>query len=84
MERAQRISATRLAARVGREETVLVDSIEDGMAIARSRGDAPEIDGVVRVKKGAKLAVGEFARVKITDADAYDLTAVVVKEKSKK
>jgi len=84
MERAQRISAARLATRVGREETVLVDGIEDGAAIARSRGDAPEIDGVVRVRKGAKLAVGEFARVKITDADAYDLTAVVVKEKSKK
>ena len=79
MERAQRISATRLEARVGREETVLVDSIEDGMAIARSRGDAPEIDGVVRVKKGAKLAVGEFARVKITGADAYDLTATPVR-----
>lgn len=83
MERAQRISATRLAARVGREETVLVDGIEDGTAIARSRGDAPEIDGVVRVKKGAKLAVGEFARVKITGADAYDLTATVVKETTK-
>ncbi|MCE2873072.1 MAG: 30S ribosomal protein S12 methylthiotransferase RimO [Xanthomonadales bacterium] len=79
MERAQRISATRLAARVGREETVLVDGIEDGTAIARSRGDAPEIDGVVRVKKGAKLAVGEFARVKITGADAYDLTATPVR-----
>ena len=79
MERAQRISAARLATRVGREETVLVDSIEDGMAIARSRGDAPEIDGVVRVKKGAKLAVGEFARVKITGADAYDLTATPVR-----
>ena len=79
MERAQRISATRLEARVGREETVLVDGIEDGTAIARSRGDAPEIDGVVRVKKGAKLAVGEFARVKITGADAYDLTATPVR-----
>ena len=79
MERAQRISATRLAARVGREETVLVDGIEDGTAIARSRGDAPEIDGVVRVKKSAKLAVGEFARVKITGADAYDLTATPVR-----
>jgi ribosomal protein S12 methylthiotransferase len=79
MERAQRISAARLATRVGREETVLVDGIEDGMAIARSRGDAPEIDGVVRVKKGAKLAVGEFARVKITGADAYDLTATPVR-----
>lgn len=83
MERAQRISAARLAARVGREETVLVDGIEDGTAIARSRGDAPEIDGVVRVNKGAKLAVGEFARVRITGADAYDLTAIVVKDTTK-
>ena len=83
MERAQRISAARLAARVGREETVLVDGIEDGTAIARSRGDAPEIDGVVRVNKGAKLAVGEFARVRITGADAYDLTASVVKDTTK-
>ena len=83
MERAQRISTARLAARVGREETVLVDGIEDGTAIARSRGDAPEIDGVVRVKKGAKLAIGEFARVRITGADAYDLTAIVVKETTK-
>ena len=83
MERAQRISAARLATRVGREETVLVDGIEDGTAIARSRGDAPEIDGVVRVKKGAKLAVGEFARVRITGADAYDLTAIAVKDKAK-
>jgi len=83
MERAQRISAARLATRIGREETVLVDGIEDGTAIARSRGDAPEIDGVVRVKKGAKLAVGEFARVRITGADAYDLTAIAVKDKAK-
>ncbi len=83
MERAQRISTARLAARVGREETVLVDGIEDGTAIARSRGDAPEIDGVVRVKKGAKLAIGEFARVRITGADAYDLTAIAVKETTK-
>ena len=83
MERAQRISAARLATRVGREETVLVDGIEGGTAIARSRGDAPEIDGVVRVKKGAKLAVGEFARVRITGADAYDLTAIAVKDKAK-
>lgn len=83
MERAQRISTARLAARIGREETVLVDGIEDGTAIARSRGDAPEIDGVVRVKKGAKLAIGEFARVRITGADAYDLTAIVVKETTK-
>ena len=76
MEVAQRISAARLAARVGREEQVLVDGIEGNVAIARSRGDAPEIDGLVRVKRGGKLVTGDFARVKITGADEYDLEAV--------
>jgi len=75
MAAAQRISAARLAARVGREETVLVDSIEGGTAIARSRGDAPEVDGVVRVRGGGKLPVGEFARVHITRAGDHDLAA---------
>ena len=76
MERAQRISADRLARRVGRTETVLVDAVEGNVAIARSRGDAPEIDGIVRITRGGKLPVGEFARVKITSADDYDLKAV--------
>mgnify|MGYP003351436538 CR=1 FL=1 len=76
MERAQQISAARLARRVGRTETVLVDVVEGNVAIARSRGDAPEIDGIVRITRGGKLPVGEFAQVKITGADAYDLKAV--------
>ena len=76
MEVAQRISAARLAARVGHTEQVLVDAIEGNVAIARSRGDAPEIDGIVRIKRGGKLAVGEFATVKITAADDCDLEAV--------
>ena len=75
MERAQQISAARLAKRIGGEETVLVDAIEGTRAIARSRGDAPEIDGVVRIARGGKLKVGEFAKVKITGADDYDLKA---------
>ena len=78
MEVAQRISTARLAARVGREEQVIVDGIEGNVALARSRGDAPEIDGLVRVKRGGKLAVGEFARVKITGSDEYDLEAVPI------
>ena len=76
MEVAQRISAERLAARVGRTEQVIVDAVEGNVAMARSRGDAPDIDGVVRIKRGGKLAVGEFATVKITGADEYDLEAV--------
>jgi len=79
MQVAQEISARRLATRIGREETVLVDAIEGNTAIARSRGDAPEIDGIVRVARGGHLVVGDFAKVRITGADAYDLKASPLK-----
>jgi ribosomal protein S12 methylthiotransferase len=83
MERASRallmaaISSARLARRVGQDCRVLVDRIEGGMAIARSAGDAPDIDGVVRVRGAQGLRIGEFATVRITAADDYDLEAVV-------
>jgi ribosomal protein S12 methylthiotransferase len=75
MHTAGEISRARLAARVGQHCRVLVDRIEDGVAIARSAGDAPEIDGVVRIRGGAGLTVGEFATVEITASDTYDLEA---------
>ena len=81
MEVAARVSAARLAARVGARERVLVDAVEGtgrgATAIARSYADAPEIDGTVRVRGAgvSRLAVGEFAEVQITAADTYDLTA---------
>ena len=79
MQAQQKISARRLAARVGRRMRVLVDAIEDGAALARSEADAPEIDGVVRIrgKGAAKLPLGEFADVIITAASEYDLEARV-------
>ncbi len=75
MHKAGQISAARLAARVGRGCRVLIDAIEDGVAIARSAGDAPEIDGVVRIRGAARLKVGDFAAVEITSAGTYDLEA---------
>jgi ribosomal protein S12 methylthiotransferase len=75
MERSAKISAACLAAKLGRRMRVLVDAIEDGVAIARSTADAPEIDGVVRVRPARGLAPGEFADVEITGSDTYDLEA---------
>ena len=75
MLKAGQLSSARLAARVGQTCRVLIDSIADGVAIARSAGDAPEIDGVVRIRGGAKMKVGEFAEVEITAAGTYDLEA---------
>jgi ribosomal protein S12 methylthiotransferase len=84
MERAAVISAAKLAARVGKRLRVLVDSVSEGEAIARSEADAPQIDGVVRIRAAAKprggeknlarLQVGEWADVTIEAADSYDLT----------
>ena len=78
MERAAEISAQRLAARVGRRMRVLVDAVEKDIAIARTEADAPEIDGVVRIKRAKALKAGDWADVEITAADAYDLQARLI------
>ena len=71
------ISAARLARRVGQEMTVLVDGHDGTTALARSAADAPEIDGIVRIADGDKLAAGTFVRVTVTASDEHDLAARV-------
>jgi ribosomal protein S12 methylthiotransferase len=79
MEKAQGISAARLAAKVGRRMTVLVDEVDGHTALARSSADAPEIDGTVRIVRAGKLRPGEFAEVQVTGARDYDLDAKLVR-----
>ena len=55
--------------------TVLVDEVDEEGALARSPGDAPEIDGLVIIPEGEGLAPGDFVRVRITDCDVHDLYA---------
>jgi ribosomal protein S12 methylthiotransferase len=69
------ISAARLRAKVRQTLDVLVDTVDDGVALARSTADAPEIDGLVRIAGAAALAPGQFSRVRVTSADAHDLRA---------
>ncbi len=73
MHKQEKISAAKLKAKVGRTLKVLVDETDRKGAIARSAADAPEIDGVVRIRDGAKLKPGEFADVVIEKSDAHDL-----------
>jgi ribosomal protein S12 methylthiotransferase len=82
MELAARISAEKLAAKVGRRMRVLVDAVGDEGAIARSAADAPEIDGAVRILRPGKLRTGDWADVEITGADAYDLDARLVRTRA--
>jgi ribosomal protein S12 methylthiotransferase len=75
MLKAGAISTAKLRRKVGQTIQVLVDEVRaDGIAVARSKADAPEIDGNVFVKGGG-LKVGEFAEVRVTRTAAYDLWA---------
>jgi ribosomal protein S12 methylthiotransferase len=77
MQLAARISAERLSNKVGRQMRVLVDSVDGAEAIARTPGDAPEVDGLVRIRlpRGKKTKAGDWADVVITAAGDYDLEA---------
>ena len=71
------ISAELLAAKIGREVTVLVDAVDEEGTIARSSADAPEIDGLVFIDDFFAAEPGDFLKVKVVDADEHDLYAEV-------
>jgi ribosomal protein S12 methylthiotransferase len=75
MEAQQEISAEIFESKVGRKIDVLVDEIdeENDEAIARSPWDAPEIDGNVFLPGETDLKPGDMVRVKIVEAEEYDL-----------
>lgn len=80
MERQQAISAARLKRKVGSRQTVIIDGIDEerDCLIARSKADAPEIDGVVYVEADGDFSAGDFIEVEITSADEYDLYGKII------
>jgi ribosomal protein S12 methylthiotransferase len=77
MEVQQEVAFAWSRAQVGKEMDVLIDGPDPEVpnhALARGYADAPDIDGVVRVK-GKALRAGDLVRVKVTGADGYDLAA---------
>ncbi len=77
MEVAQDVSTHQLAKKVGRTIEVLVDDVEPeaNRAIARSKWDAPDIDGQVIVDNATGIKPGDLVTVTVTDSDEYDLFA---------
>ena len=76
MAAAARISRAKLKKKVGRTLEVLVDQVRgDGVAVARSYADAPEIDGNVFIQQGAALKPGDLVKVRIDAAGDFDLHA---------
>ncbi|MFG1241754.1 30S ribosomal protein S12 methylthiotransferase RimO [Xanthobacter sp. V7C-4] len=78
MRTQQKVSARRLKRKVGTRQSVIIDTVTPDGGIGRTKGDAPEIDGTVKVFARRPLRVGEIATVKIEAAGPYDLSGTAV------
>ncbi|MBU3550507.1 30S ribosomal protein S12 methylthiotransferase RimO [Polynucleobacter sp. MWH-Berg-3C6] len=79
MAKAEKISIQRLGKKVGKRVQVLIDRVDDSGGIGRTIGDAPEIDGLVRVlppsKPSKRYRVGEIIRATVISSQGHDLIA---------
>jgi ribosomal protein S12 methylthiotransferase len=80
MELTARISAEKLAAKIGKTIDVIVDVVDadTGGATARSKADAPEIDGEVQLRDAGHLTPGDIVSIAVEDSDEHDLYGVPV------
>jgi len=85
MEVQSEVSLNYNRSRVGTKERVLIDSLSDGVLVARSQKEAPEVDGEILIgadsqQKGehSENIIGTFANVEIEKADEYDLLARLI------
>ncbi|HEX9093910.1 MAG TPA: 30S ribosomal protein S12 methylthiotransferase RimO [Coriobacteriia bacterium] len=71
------IGVARASRLVGRPFTVLVEGVdEEGVTVARHRGQGPEVDGIVLIDR--PLRPGTLTSVQITDTLGYDLLGEVM------
>lgn len=84
MEIQQQIAFAYCKEQIGRVMEVMIEGRlpEEGVYIARTYMDAPDIDGYVFVESEWNLISGDFITVEIIGADEYDLIGKVVEDDS--
>jgi len=70
-----KISTDKLSKKVGKTIDVIIDEVDDEGAIARSKADAPEIDGLVYLNGETNHSVGDIVSVTVHASDEHDLWA---------
>jgi ribosomal protein S12 methylthiotransferase len=79
MAKAEDISIQRLTKKIGKRIQVLIDRVDESGGIGRTIGDAPEIDGLVRVlppnKPSKRYRAGEIIRATVISSQGHDLIA---------
>lgn len=80
MELQQEISYEKNQELIGSIQRVLIEGylVEYDVYVGRTYRDAPGVDGIVFVSAPYELMSGSFVDVKITEANEYDLTGVIV------
>ena len=80
MELQQEISYEKNLQMIGSTQKVLVEGylVDEDVYVGRTYRDAPGVDGIVFVSAPYELISGSFVDVKITEANEYDLTGVIV------
>ena len=74
------ISLQRLQARIGNEYNVVIDEVTSEGCVARSFGEAPEVDGVIHINNFFDAAPGDRLWVEIIHVDEHDMWAVVCEQ----
>lgn len=82
MELQQEIAFERAQEAVGSTLSVMVEGRvpEEGVYVARSYRDAPNVDGFVFIQTDRELMTGDFVRVRITGSHEYDLIGEIEDE----
>jgi len=79
MAKAEEISIKRLAKKIGKRIQVIIDRVDESGGVGRTIGDAPEIDGLVRVlppsKPSKRYRAGEIIKVTVISSQGHDLIA---------
>ena len=82
MEASQNVIFQKNEELIGQKFYVMIDGFlpEEGIYIARTFRDAPEVDGCIFFESPAAFMSGTIVRVMVTDAKGYDLMGMVIGE----
>ena len=85
MENLQKVSAELNKAKIGKCTEAIVEGYdsENLCYVGRTAQDTPEVDGLAYIYSSYELNAGDIVKIKIMDADEYDVTGEVIDEFTK-
>ncbi len=80
MQLQQEVSADLAQRRIGTQTVAMIEgkAVDEDVYVARTRADAPEVDGYLFLKTDEVLYSGDFVRARITQAGEYDLIGELI------